>query len=105
MVVIPAHKKRFKYSAKHWLGKVSSAVFLGFSLCLGVSGLMLRYGFGDIAMYSIQGQFLMWMLSPLWLCLLGLCFLFPSGLAAWLYLGIANALVWGLVFLSPVLIP
>lgn len=105
MAVAAGAKKRFKYSAKHWFGKASAGALLGFVLCIGISGIVLRYGFGDIAMFSIQGQFLMWMLSPLWLCLISLCFLFPSGVAAWLCLGAVNGLVWALVFISPILVP
>jgi hypothetical protein len=37
----------------------------------------------------------MWMVPPIWLGVLSFCFLFRSGLSAWLWLGGANILTFG----------
>lgn len=37
----------------------------------------------------------MWLVTPIWLTVLSLVFLFASGRRAWLWLGGANALVFG----------
>gem|GEM_PF-1664328 len=95
--------KRFRYSTKSWLVKSSAGLILGFLLCLGLTGLLLRYGFGEVSTFSAHGQFLMWLMSPGWLLVVSLSFLFRSGLKAWLYLGAANLLVWALVLVNPLL--
>ena len=95
-----ASKRKFRYGTQHWLSKSSAGLLLGFTLSLGLSGLLLRYGFGDIAVFSVQGQLLMWSISPPWLLIFSLSFLFRSGLNAWLYLLLGNAVVWALVFSS-----
>lgn len=97
--------KRFRYSTKGWLAKSSAGLILGFSLCLGLTGLLLRYGFGEVSTFSAHGQFLMWLMSPGWLLVASLSFLFRSGLKAWLYLGAANLLIWAVVLASPLLRP
>lgn len=40
----------------------------------------------------------MWMIAPVWATVLGFVFLFRSTLRAWLWLGLANVLAWGVLW-------
>lgn len=79
---------------RDWLAKTLALVLLGFTLAVGVSGLL------NLAIVTMpldaRGQLAMWSLPPVWFSVLGFGFLFGSGLRAWLWLGAANALVFGL---------
>lgn len=89
-----------RLTSKNWFAKVAVAAIFGFLLAIGVEGLILRVAFGDIFIFSTKGQFLMWLTAPIWLAVLSLSFLFRSGFEAALKLGIANVMVWGLVYVS-----
>lgn len=89
---------RKKHTNAQWFSKACAGLVLGFLLSMGLGGLLLTYGFGEIHIYSIRGQFLMWMIAPVWLFIFSLCFLFHTGLQAFVYLGIANVLVWSAMF-------
>lgn len=91
---------RIKYTNKNWLSKLLAGLVLGLLISIGVGGLILKYNFGDIGIYSIQGQFLMWITAPLWLAILSICFLFRSGVSAWFYLGAGNMLIWIFIYKS-----
>ncbi len=82
-------------TSKDWFGKVSAGVLLGFALALGVSGLLPTLGIGSLSFLKTSGQFMMWLISPVWATVISLCFMFSSGLRAWLWLGAANIAVWG----------
>ena len=83
-----------------WIGKAGAGVLLGFLLALGVSGLFkVALGVND-TFFSTRGQFSMWLMSPVWAFTLSFCFLFPSARSAWSWLGLANGLVWGALFLA-----
>jgi hypothetical protein len=86
-------------TSRNWPGKASAGLILGLALALGVSGLLPRLGVGSISYMKTSGQFMMWLISPIWAGVLSFCFLFPSGARAWRWLGLANALVWGLLLL------
>lgn len=87
-----------KLHSGNWLGKASAGVILGFALALGLSGVFARFGPGEIGFFSGQAQFTMWIMGPLWAGVLSFCFLFHSGARAWLWLGAANAVAWGLAW-------
>ncbi|WP_116368158.1 hypothetical protein [Parahaliea mediterranea] len=89
--------KPFRYSSHDWLGKASAGLILGFLLALSLGGLLVRYGLQGTTPYSLQHQFTMWMVSPLLVTILSTCFLFRSTAQAWLVLGAANLLAWGLL--------
>lgn len=91
---------RIKYTNKSWPSKLLAGLVLGLLISIGVGGLILKYNFGDIGIYSIRGQFLMWTIAPLWLSILSVCFLFRSGASAWLYLGTSNMLIWVFIYKS-----
>ncbi|MBK1673725.1 hypothetical protein CKO35_10470 [Ectothiorhodospira shaposhnikovii] len=85
--------KTTSHLQRDWLTKILAGTLLGLGLALGCSGLMIHFTPG-LAL-SIQAQLAMWMVPPVWLGTLSLCFLFQSGARAWLWLGVANLLVFG----------
>ncbi|MBB6523606.1 hypothetical protein [Pseudoteredinibacter isoporae] len=89
---------KFRYSNKQWLAKLSAAIILGFTLTIALTGLLMEFVFGPVAVFSVQGQFLMWIIAPIWVLILSSCFVFRSGLQAWLYLGAANFLIWPIIW-------
>ena len=89
-----------RLSSKNWFGKASAGVILGFILTIGLTGLILKFSFGEIHPFSPRGQFLMWIVSPLWACVISFSFLFQSGRQAWLYLTVISLLIWMGVYSS-----
>ncbi|MFB1484932.1 hypothetical protein [Corallococcus sp. RDP092CA] len=79
-----------------WLSKSLAGVLLGLALAFGVSAL-LSLALTPLAPSS-RNQLVMWSVVPVWMGVLGGCFLFRTGLRAWLWLGGTAALFWG-VFL------
>jgi hypothetical protein len=84
-----------RLTSRDWFGKASAGLVLGFAIALGLSGLLPRLGVGSVSYMTTAGQFMMWLISPVWAGVLGFCFLFRSGRRAWLGLGLAAAAVWG----------
>lgn len=78
---------------RDWLSKTLAGTLLGFTLALGASGLFALATPGLAT--GIKAQLAMWLVPPVWLGVLSGCFLFGSGLRAWLWLGAANLLVFG----------
>lgn len=92
-------------SSKDWLGKSAAGLVLGFLLALGAAGMFQQFaGVGD-TFFSTKGQFAMWLMSPVWALTLSFCFLFRSSLRAWLWLALANIVVWAIVLLAGALQP
>ncbi|MGJ7546615.1 hypothetical protein [Variovorax sp. LT1R16] len=77
-----------------WLWQSAAGTVLGFTLAIALSGLFAWLGPGGLAPLN-KYQFNMWMVPPLWLGVLSAVFLFPSGAAAWGWLGAANLLTFG----------
>ncbi len=91
--------RRRPLSSRDWFGKTAAAFILGFTLALGCAGLFrIAASVGD-AYFSTKGQFAMWLMAPVWALTLSFCFLFRSSLRAWLWLAVANLLVWAPVLL------
>lgn len=84
----------FEYTSSDWFGKATAGLVLGFGLALALSSL-----FAILAPGSGGGklQVTMWMASPIWVTILGFCFLFRSGRAAWGWLGLANGIAFGVL--------
>jgi len=81
-------------TARNWFGKATAGFVLGLAIAIGISGLLTwGMGLGD-TYFSLQGQFTMWMVSPIWCAILSFCFLFRSGPRAWAILGAATAAIW-----------
>lgn len=78
---------------RDWWSKSLAGVLLGFTLAIALSGLVTWVGpGGPLAMNKFQ--FTMWIVAPVWLGVVSFCFLFRSGLRAWLWLGGANLLAY-----------
>ena len=87
-----------EYSSRNWLGKASAGLLLGLVLALALSALFAILGPGGLHGGGGKLQFTMWLVSPLWVLILGFCFLFRSGRAAWGWLGLASALALALLY-------
>jgi len=78
-----------------WLSKTLAGLLLGLGLAFAASGLL------DLALQPMalptRGQLAMWSVAPVWLGVAGAVYLFSTGLRAWLWLGGANLLGWGLL--------
>ena len=84
-------------SSRDWFGKASAGLILGFLLALGAAGLFKMATGVEETFFSTKGQFAMWMMSPVWALTVSLCFLFRSGLRAWVWLAAANLVLWALL--------
>lgn len=81
---------------RDWLAKTLAGFLFGAVLAFACSGLFVQLN-ADMPL-SARGQLAMWMVPPVWLGVLGGVYFFASGLRAWLWLGAAGALAWGLLF-------
>lgn len=82
-------------SSRDWAGKAAAGVILGFGLALALSGLFAWLGPGGLLAGAGKTQLSMWLMSPIWVATLALCFLFRSGRSAWCWLGLANLAAFG----------
>ncbi|RYE70319.1 MAG: hypothetical protein EOP17_01085 [Rhizobiaceae bacterium] len=81
-------------TSRGWFGKASAAAVLGFTLALALTcTFSVLFANGD-SYFTAQGQMAMWLMSPTWSLILGLCFFFRSGRSAWSWLAVANLLAW-----------
>jgi hypothetical protein len=83
--------------APDWWSKTLAGVILGFSLSLGLVGLFAWLGPGGIHALE-KSQFVMWMITPIWMLILSFIYLCRGGLRAILYLLVANGLVHTLLY-------
>ncbi|MBC3908699.1 hypothetical protein [Undibacterium umbellatum] len=81
-----------------WWTKTISGLVLGFTLALAISGLFAWIGPGGIAAPQ-KVQFVMWLITPVWMLILSLIYLVRNGVRALKGLLIANALAYALLFL------
>mgnify|MGYP001168456324 FL=1 len=91
-------RARAHLGSRDWFGKATAGVILGFGLALASSGLFAWFGPGGILAGTGKTQLNMWLISPVWLTVLGLCFMFPSGRSAWGWLGLANSAAFGMLY-------
>lgn len=82
----------------HWLGKSLAGAVLGYTLALACVGLFAWLGPGGIAAGN-KTQLNMWLLAPLWMAFLAPVYLFATALRAGLWLGGANVVAYGLLWL------
>ena len=81
----------------HWWRKTFAGAVLGFTLALALVGIFAWAGPGGISAAD-KVQFNMWMITPLWLLMFSLVYLFRTGNRALLCMGAANLLSWALLF-------
>jgi hypothetical protein len=89
---------RVRLESRHWFGKASAGLILGFGLALAVSGLFAWLGPEGIDAGGGKIQFSMWLIAPVWAGVLSFVFLFRDGRRAWLWLGLANGIAFGLLW-------
>jgi hypothetical protein len=80
---------------RDWASKTLAGGLLGLSLALGCSALFAGLARG-LAL-PVRAQLAMWMVVPIWFCVLSSSYLFENGKRAWLWLGAANIVVVGFV--------
>lgn len=83
---------------RDWISKSVAGVVLGLLLGLGCSALFMELA--PDMMANIKVQLAMWMVTPIWLGVLSMSFLFQDGKRAWMWLVLANTLVFTLYFLK-----
>ncbi len=86
-------------TSKHWFGRASAGLLLGFTFAVGVSAWISWFGPGGLEAGSGKVQFVMWIVAPLWVTVLSTSFLFHSGKRAWTKLGLLNLLCFGGLFI------
>jgi hypothetical protein len=84
--------------ARDWWSKTLAGVILGFTLALALAGLFAWWGPGGINAPE-KNQFVMWMITPIWMLILSFIYLCRSGLRAIAYLCIMNCIAHTLLFL------
>ena len=75
---------------RDWASKTLAGVLLGFTLAIACSRLFSHLN-ADMAL-AVRAQLAMWMVAPIWLGTLSVCYFFRSGWLAWLWLGGVNLL-------------
>ncbi|GAB3449385.1 hypothetical protein [Insolitispirillum peregrinum] len=80
----------------HWWAKTLAGVICGFALALALATLFHQLTPGGPGKLML----LMWLISPLWLTMASLVYLFRDGWRAWGWLGGASVLAYGAVFVS-----
>ncbi|HBO1244607.1 hypothetical protein QOZ44_23820 [Pseudomonas aeruginosa] len=78
---------------RDWISKTLAGLVLGLSLAMTASALYSALH-ADLRL-PVRGQLMMWMVPPIGLGTLSTVYFFASGLRAWLWLGLANALAYG----------
>jgi len=81
-----------------WIGKTSAGVILGFCLAISLAGTLAWLGPGGLDAKN-KFQFILWIVPPIWLGVAAFCYFFRTGLQAWLWLGSANLLAYGMMVL------
>lgn len=90
---------RPRLESRHWFGKSMAGLVLGAGLSLALSGWFAWLGPGGIDAGAGKIQFNMWLIAPLWCGVLSFVFLFRDSLRAWLWLGAANIVAFGVLWL------
>lgn len=96
---LPAGARQHRFSTQGWLGKGLAGAVLGFTLAIGLSGVIAGLTPGGLTIEPDRVQFHMWIVAPLWMVVLSTCFLFRSAWRAWGWLLLFNGLAFGAVAL------
>lgn len=81
-----------------WWSKTSAGVILGLGLSISLIGLFIYLAPDGIDATNGRHTLMRWLMPPIWIGVLGFCFLFRSGLSAWLWLGAANLFAFAALF-------
>lgn len=88
--------------AEKWLSRICSSALLSYGIALAISGCFVwgnPSGLLSDTPAANQVQFAMWILAPLWLTVFSVSFLLANLRHVWLWLGTANAVLWGVLAL------
>lgn len=96
MARVTAVPKDQQLHSRDWLSKASAGLVLGYGMAMALTGLFAWFGAGTISPGKLQVS--MWLVSPIWTLVLSLAFLFRTGPRAWMIMGLANILCFGLLF-------
>lgn len=77
----------------HWWRKTLAGGVLGLTLAFALSGLFAHLGPGGLTAPD-KYQFVMWLITPVWMTLFSLVYLFAHGNRALLVFSLANVLAW-----------
>ncbi|MGO2959148.1 MAG: hypothetical protein ACTIDN_08940 [Acetobacter sp.] len=72
------------YTLKGWVGKSMAGVLMGFAVALAFSGILINQVFVSRSLVTVQ--LAMWVMPPLWLACLSVCFLFSTAYRAWFFM-------------------
>lgn len=95
---VPPAKERNTLS-RDWFWKTLAGVIGGFGLAIVASGLLARLTPGALDQPN-KFQVAMWLVPPVWIGVMSACFMFRTGLRAWVWLGGANALGFAMLALA-----
>ena len=90
----------------HWWGKTIAGVVLGLGLSFALVGLFAWLGSDSLPQEISnerllwRSQFLMWMITPIWLLILSLVYLFTTAQRAVIWLGSANIIAYAALFMA-----
>lgn len=77
-----------------WIGKFLAGSILGFVIAICISQLFMSLPLKIMLTFKVQ--IAMWLVAPIWMSILGFCFLFKSGASAWQYLSIISLILYAL---------
>jgi hypothetical protein len=80
---------------RDWVSKTLAGTLLGLSLAFACSAVFAHLAAGLAP--PLRAQLAMWMVIPVWLTVLSCVYLFRSGKRAWLWLGLVNIAVAGVL--------
>lgn len=80
-----------------WLSKTLASLTLGCSVSFGICALFMLLPLSSGL--SARAQLTMWLFAPIWLAIICCSYLFRSGVRAWLWLFIANLLIFTMLFI------
>ncbi len=86
-----------RLSSAHWFGKSCAGLLLGLGLALAASGLFAWLTPGGVPGGDGKIQVVMWLIAPLWATVLCFVHLFRDTRRAWIWLGAANLVAFGLL--------
>ena len=89
---------RPRLDSRHWFGKTSAGIVLGYTLSVVLSGVIAALTPDGLEGGGGKIQFNMWMIAPIWASVLGFVYLFRDSVRAWLWLGLANAAAFSMLW-------
>jgi len=80
-----------------WWSKTFAGAVLGLTLAFALAGIFAWVGSGGISAAN-KTQFVMWMISPIWVITFSIVYLFRTGMLAIIWLGLANIIAYSILF-------